>query len=691
MQEEHDTQARILRALRFRPKGMTITEVAKQIGATRNSVSKHLEILQIAGKVDVLTIGNAKLFSLAQRVPLSAFLCFTKNLILILDADHRIVQVNDQCLRHLRVAKVRVAKDELIGRTIREAALPVVSTPEALAVIEGLEREQVIADIRYRRENDEFFYQMQAIPTTFEDGEKGCTIVLEDITERKRYVREMEFLARTGRDFRDMGEFDDIYDYVAREIHALAPGFLVWVGILDETNQILVLKGIAGYPVALEVTENFLGMQWVGMSFPVEKADTAELIRHQRLVLADNLFRLLHMQFPEEACQQIEEAAGGIDTYLMGLISKGRIVGDVGISIQSGTKLPNRDLIEAFIRQAAIAIDRKIADDSLRKSLIREQEQVRNLQFLSQTAMDFIKMDDSVDVYWYIGDRLHELIPESIAGVYSLDAARRETVLRAVSGDREQIERLWDALGVNLLGLPCPVDQMSISGIDLSVNRVVESPSLYRSLFHQIPEDRCILAEALLGLGKGYTMGFSCREGILGHILLQLTRSGDITNRGVIEAFANQASVALLRRFTRDQLHRSEHRFRDVLDVSPVAAAIIDADGQHLYLNRKFTETFGYTLEDIPTGRDWFRQAFPDPAYRREVIAAWQADRQKIERGQPRPRTFPVRCRSGEEKAILFSPVELCDGTQYVTYEDVIEDRRAFEVLIGEIAELRRK
>jgi len=39
-------------------------------------------------------------------------------------------------------------------------------TPRAIAVVAGLEREQVIPDLRYR---------MQAIPTTFDDGEKGCT------------------------------------------------------------------------------------------------------------------------------------------------------------------------------------------------------------------------------------------------------------------------------------------------------------------------------------------------------------------------------------------------------------------------------------------------------------------------------------------------------------------------------------
>ncbi len=686
MQEEHDLPNRILRALRFRPKGMTITEVAKQLGVTRSPVSKHLEILQIAGKVDVRNIGNAKLYSLAQRVPISAFLCFTKNLILILDNEQRIVQVNDQCLKHLRQSK-----EDLIGRTIREAALPVVSTPEALAVIEGLEREQVIADIRYARDDGEFFYQMQAIPTTFEDGEKGCTLVLEDITERKRYVSDMEFLARTGRDFRDMDVTDDIYQYVAQELYTLAPGFLVWVGIIDESDQILVLKSVVGNPVAIAVTEQFVGMKVEGMAFPITKADTAELIRHLKLVKAPPLYRLMHMEVPEENCQQVEEAAGGIDTYLMGLVSRGRIVGDVGISIQAGTELPNRGLIEAFVRQAAIAIDRKIADDRLRQSLAREQEQVRNLLFLSRTAMDFIEMDDSVDIYHYIGDRLHDLTPGSIIFVCTLDAEQREIRFRAVVGDREQIDRLQGVIGTELIGIPFPLSEMLLSGSGVSTDRIFESPSLYDTFFHQIPGERCVQAETELGLGRGFGRNFSCREGISGCMMIKLTRPGDLANREVIEAFANQASVALLRRRARANLLRSERRFRDIIDFSPFAAAIIDSDGRYTYINRAFTDLFGYTLEDISTGKNWFRLAFPDETQRREAIAAWKTDREQAGPGRPRPRTFSVRCRDGEEKVIRFSPVEISDGTQYVTYEDVTEERRVYGMLVGEIAGLRKK
>jgi len=124
MPPEQEITGRILRTLRFRPKGMTITEIARALGMNRNSVSKHLEVMQVAGQVEARLVGNAKVYSVAQRVPLSAFLCFTQNPILVLDADLTIIQANDQLLRHFGRTK-----EELVGQNIRDAAIPAVSTP----------------------------------------------------------------------------------------------------------------------------------------------------------------------------------------------------------------------------------------------------------------------------------------------------------------------------------------------------------------------------------------------------------------------------------------------------------------------------------------------------------------------------------------------------------------------------------
>jgi len=513
MQEEHDLPNRILRALRFRPKGMTITEVAKQLGVTRNPVSKHLEILQIAGKVDVRQIGNAKLFSLAQRVPISAFLCFTKNLILILDADQRIVQVNDQCQKALKRSK-----DELMGLTLAEAALPVVSTPEALAVIEGLEREQVIADIRYAREDGEFFYQMQAIPTTFEDGEKGCTLVLEDITERKLYVRNMEFLAQTAMELVDMPPEQDIYQYITEKIAELVPNPRIFVAAYDEVEGEFVVQAAQDKDFHAGMAR-LLGVEPVGLTFPIKKV-------------------LSHPQ-------------GG-----------------------------------------------------------------NPLALLTRGIQEYV------------------LDPEPGLGKLSL------------YGD---------------------------------------------IFFRQIPEEICEEMCSTWNLGKINLTFLVWEDRLFGSVKIFLSPGEVLEDKQAIESFLRQVSIAIARRQTEERLRRSESRFRDLIDSSPVPSAVIESDGRYTYLNRAFTDLFGYTLEDIPTGRDWFRLAFPDPVRRRKAIAAWKADREEAGPCHSRPRTFPVRCRDGKEKRILFRPVELSDGTQYITYEDVSEERRVYGMLVGEIAGLRKK
>jgi len=181
------------------------------------------------------------------------------------------------------------------------------------------------------------------------------------------------------------------------------------------------------------------------------------------------------------------------------------------------------------------------------------------------------------------------------------------------------------------------------------------------------------------------------QEQLFGDVGIFLPTDEEFEDRQAIESFLRQTSIAIARRQTEDRLRRSEHRFREVLEFSPIAAALIDAEGRYTFLNRRFTDLFGYTLADIPTGKEWFRKAFPDKTYRREAIAAWKSDLEQAGGGEARPRTFMVRCKGGEEKTILFRPVGLCDGTQYVTCEDVTEDRRAYQVLIDEIAALRRQ
>ena len=77
---------------------------------------------------------------------------------------------------------------------------------------------------------------------------------------------------------------------------------------------------------------------------------------------------------------------------------------------------------------------------------------------------------------------------------------------------------------------------------------------------------------------------------------------------------------------TEAALRDSEEKFRTLVERSPFGISLIAEDGHYKYINPQFSIIFGYTIEDVPTGADWFINAFPDEAYRRKVITNWIDD-----------------------------------------------------------------
>jgi hypothetical protein len=55
-----------------------------------------------------------------------------------------------------------------------------------------------------------------------------------------------------------------------------------------------------------------------------------------------------------------------------------------------------------------------------------------------------------------------------------------------------------------------------------------------------------------------------------------------------------------------------------------------------------FTEMFGYMLQDVPTGADWLRSAFPDPTYRKAVVSDWKLSLEAVKLGEIINRTFLI-------------------------------------------------
>jgi PAS domain S-box-containing protein len=102
-------------------------------------------------------------------------------------------------------------------------------------------------------------------------------------------------------------------------------------------------------------------------------------------------------------------------------------------------------------------------------------------------------------------------------------------------------------------------------------------------------------------------------------------------------------------------LLESEAQFRAMVETIPMA--IMVSSGMDLkaeYLNSKFVELFGYTLEDVPTTYAWLELAYPDEEYRRRSFDEWNRRIQEsIETGIPaKPMEVVVTCKDGSTKQV---------------------------------------
>ena len=161
-------------------------------------------------------------------------------------------------------------------------------------------------------------------------------------------------------------------------------------------------------------------------------------------------------------------------------------------------------------------------------------------------------------------------------------------------------------------------------------------------------------------------------------------RDGDKTKEQLIAELVDlrQQVVGLKGIQTRckelDEAVEEERRtFFPVLQKAPYGIALIDRDGDFLYINPEFSKITGYSLVDIHAGRDWFLRAFIFPEGRKKFSKTWRRD--IIHKGAERVLRFI--CKEGEIKEIEFKPTVLEDGRIIVMLSDITERKKTAEAL----------
>jgi PAS domain S-box-containing protein len=131
------------------------------------------------------------------------------------------------------------------------------------------------------------------------------------------------------------------------------------------------------------------------------------------------------------------------------------------------------------------------------------------------------------------------------------------------------------------------------------------------------------------------------------------------------------------RKRSEEALRSEKQKFQFLTEKSPFGMVVVDKKGAFKYINPRFTEIFGYDLKDVPDGKTWFKRAYPDPDYRRHVIASWMDELAKSQPGEKRPKTYVVHCKDGAEKFVHFIPIQLETGDNLMFCDDISEQMEA--------------
>lgn len=113
--------------------------------------------------------------------------------------------------------------------------------------------------------------------------------------------------------------------------------------------------------------------------------------------------------------------------------------------------------------------------------------------------------------------------------------------------------------------------------------------------------------------------------------------------------------------------------YKNIVEKIPVPVRISGCDGNIIYINPKFTETFGYELRDIPTISAWRKKAYPDARYRKKVDCEWDSDVKKIIKSRSMLREYySITCADGTKKNVEVT-FTVVNNIIYAVMNDVTE------------------
>jgi PAS domain S-box-containing protein len=364
------------------------------------------------------------------------------------------------------------------------------------------------------------------------------------------YIKNLEFLSRISHEILDLSPGDDYYTFISSRLSELCPGSLIFVNSINMETCGIRIESVRGLSDRLlsSITD-LLGTPPEDWAFTIPAGVDEEMFTGS-LVPIDGVKALTFGEWPENICRDFESLIDIGRIYGIGFTWKGRLYGNAVIIRRDDTEISNRATIEAFIGQISVALQRRQAEEELRRS--RE---------LHSNIIE--SMNDAVAVV----DRNYTFTFWNRAMEEFTKISREE----AVTG-RLFAWQVFPRITAQKLDEIChPVWQGGVF-------RREEVPYL---------------------LSSG-------REGSLSDVFLPLRSS-----EGEIEGIITIMRDITEKRIVDEALRASEEKYRELVENANSIILKLDTDGRIIFFNEFAEQFFGYREEEV-IGKSAFETIIPE-------------------------------------------------------------------------------
>ncbi|MBN2380673.1 PAS domain S-box protein [candidate division WOR-3 bacterium] len=345
----------------------------------------------------------------------------------------------------------------------------------------------------------------------------------------------------------------NLYELIGEKLKKITAALSTVVTSYDSQTGELSIRYLGVPEDDLLQINRLLKRRAEGMRFQVDEKMFEKMITEVVATFTD-LSELTFGEIPKPVASVIQKTFGVGEIAGFVLHHRGDIMGSAAIFMPKDSRGLPRNEMHIIANLCALALRRKQVEE-------KEHIHIRNLSFLSKSATEFVALVEDADVFGYIAERLTELVEGGIVVLVSYDEHTDKFRGEKVLGLGEKTEQVLKIFGKTLVGISTQVSAETKSR--LLSGELKEFPeTLYEITAGGIPEGVSKALEKVISPGAKYSMGFVQQDRLLGAAIVVLRNALKLRNPDTVEAFINQASVALQRKNAEQALRQSEERFR---------------------------------------------------------------------------------------------------------------------------------